>query len=92
MTYSGKDLSKVLLRKKFKQSTGDHNFFILFDGEKKTHICTKISHGKKEYSGGLLDQVKKQLKFTNTNKMRDFFDCKLSGEGYIDMLKENGSL
>ncbi len=39
-----------------------------------------------------MGQIKKQLKFKETSKAEDFFDCPLTAEAYVEMLKENGDL
>jgi folate-dependent tRNA-U54 methylase TrmFO/GidA len=37
-----------------------------------------------------MSKIKKQLKFIETDKAEDFFDCPMSEEQYIEMLKELG--
>lgn len=89
-----KDLKKVLLKKGFvlDPDTDHHNFFILTIDGKKQSIKTYFSHGKPEYGKSLMGQIKKQLKFQDTKKAEDFFDCPLTKEGYIKMLRENGEI
>ena len=89
-----KYLKKVLGKKgfeKFPKKKHHQFYFLVIDGVKQ-HIYTYFSHGKKEYKGYLMGQMKKQLKFVETNKAEDFFDCPMSKEGYVEMLKENGDL
>ncbi len=61
-------------------------------GGKKHDVYTYFSHGEKEYGTKLMGRVKKQLKFTETAKAEDFFDCPMSAAMYLAMLRENGDL
>ena len=36
--------------------------------------------------------VKKQLRFAQTRQAEDFFDCPLSGDGYVALLRTAGEL
>jgi len=89
-----KDLKSVLQQKGFilNPDKHDHQFYVLYVGGKKQHISTFLSHGIKEYGDSLMSKMKKQLKFRDTQKAEDFFDCPLSKEGYIEMLQEDGEL
>lgn len=85
-----KDIQKVLLRKGFKLNPEKehHQFYSLVIDGVKYPVYTYLSHGKKEYSKNLMSEIKKQLKFISTDKAEDFFDCPMSAEQYVDMLKE----
>ena len=48
-----------------------------------------VSHANKTYKGALFDFVKKQLKLTNV-QLREFIDCTLSEDAYVDILENNG--
>lgn len=89
-----RDLKKILTKKGFilNPKKDHHEFYYLQSDGKKHSIFTYLSHSGKEYSKGLMSQIKKQLKFKETSKAEDFFDCPLSKEDYIKMLKENGDL
>ena len=89
-----KELKSVLQQKGFvlEPSKGHHDFYYLKIDGKKHAIYTYLSHGSKEYGAPLMAQIKKQLKFTDTQHAEDFSDCPLSAEGYIHMLKNNGDL
>jgi predicted transcriptional regulator len=89
-----KELKKVLSKKGFviEPAKNHHEFFYLTFEGKKHNVYTYFSHGKKEYSSSLMSMLKKQLKFKEASKAEDFFDCPMSAQGYIDMLKENGDL
>ncbi len=89
-----KEIQSVLSKKGFQVVKGKnhHEFYYLFIDGKKQSIYTYFSHGLKEYDKNLMGEVKKQLKFKETNKAEDFFDCPMSGQQYIEMLKENNDL
>jgi hypothetical protein len=89
-----KDLQKVLMKKGFVlYPEKDHHqfYFLVIDG-KKSAIKTYFSHGKTEYDKMLMSMIKKQLKFSETSKAEDFFDCPMSKESYIEMLRANGEI
>jgi len=85
-----KNIKKVLEKKGFvlEPEKNHHNFYYLVIDGKKQAVKTYFSHGKKEYGKSLMAQIKKQLKFQETDKAEDFFDCPMSKEQYIEMLKE----
>ena len=89
-----KDIQKVLLKKGFKiyPQKDHHEFYYLTINEIKYPVYTYFSHGMKEYSKGLMGEIKKQLKFKSSDKAEDFFDCPMSGEQYIEMLVENNTI
>lgn len=90
-TRKSSDLISVLKKKGFELNPdkGSHKFFYLVVDGKKSGINTFISHGSKDYSRQLMSQIKKQLKFTSNEQLDDFFDCPMSGEDYIKMLRDN---
>lgn len=84
------DIISVLEKKGFRlnpQKEG-HKFYYLYIDNKKYPIYTFFSHGKKEYDKTLMDKIKKQLKFIDINKAENFFDCPMTGEEYVIMLRE----
>jgi hypothetical protein len=89
-----KDIQRVLERKGFilEPAKDHHQFYFLVIGGKKQVIKTYFSHGLKEYSKSLMSLIKKQLKFKETEKAEDFFDCPMSGEQYVEMLIEQGDI
>lgn len=89
-----KDLQKVLTKKGFVfyPEKDHHQFYCLEIEGIKQPIYTYFSHGLKEYSLSLMGRIKKQLKFIETDKAEDFFDCPMSGEQYVEMLKDNGEV
>ncbi|WP_034695500.1 hypothetical protein [Chryseobacterium sp. JV274] len=89
-----KDLMKVLKKKGFELNPekDHHNFYYLMVDGKKSSIYTYFSHGKTEYATSLMQMIKRQLCFQNTKTAEDFFDCPLTKEKYIEILKEQGDL
>ena len=89
-----KKLEKVLNKKGFIKDPdkNHHKFYYLEVDGKKQSIHTYFSHGKSEYNQYLMGEMKKQLKFNDTDKAEDFFDCPMSKEQYVEMLKELGEI
>jgi predicted RNA-binding protein len=69
-----KDLQKILSKKGFVENPQieHHKYFILFVNGKKSSIKTYFSHGKKEYGKILMSQIKKQLKFSDSQSAEAF--------------------
>lgn len=89
-----KDLQKVLTKKGFVNypEKDHHKFYYLEIDGIKQNIYTYFSHGLNEYVSSLMTKIKKQLKFEETNKAEDFFDCPMSKEQYIEMLTRSGNI
>ena len=89
-----KDIIKVLKKKGFvlEPEKDHHQFYYLIIDGKKQIIKTYFSHGKDEYDKFLMSKIKLQLKFKETQKAEDFFDCPMSKEQYVEMLTELGEV
>ncbi len=89
-----KYLKKVLGKKSFElfPEKNHHQFYYLVVDGVKQNVYTYFSHGKKEYNKNLMGQIKKQLKFPNTKQAEQYFDCPMSGEQYIKLLKKIGAI
>ena len=89
-----KDLVKVLKKKGFELNPdiNHHKFFYLCVDGKKTSVYTYISHGQSEHGDYLMSSVKKQLCFKSSKMAEDFFDCPLTKEKYILLLKDQGDI
>ncbi len=89
-----KDIQKVLEKKGFmlEPAKDHHQFYYLVIDGKKQAIKTYFSHSKKEYDKSLMNQIKKQLKFKETEKAEDFFDCPMSEQQYVEMLFALGEI
>jgi predicted RNA-binding protein len=86
-----KDLYNTLLKKGFSANPekDHHKYLVLVIDGKKQNINTFFSHGTSEYGSGLMSKIKRQLRFEDTKLAEDFFDCPMSKEEYILMLKRN---
>ena len=89
-----KEIKRVLSQKGFvlNPSKDHHEYYSLWIDGKKQNIYTYLSHSKDEYEKHLMGRFKQQLKFTETDQAEDFFDCPMSGEDYVKLLKENGNI
>ena len=83
------DLIKTLSKKGFKliKSKKHHSYFYLHIDGIKHNIHTYFSHGLHEYDKNLMGEIKKQLKFKDSEKAEEFFDCPMSGDDYVKMLE-----
>lgn len=88
------ELKRILQLKGFELNPAKkhHQYYYLVVKGKKTAVKTYLSHSGPEYGDTLMQLVKKQLKFQETRKAEDFFDCPMSAEQYVVMLKELGHL
>ncbi len=89
-----KDLQRTLLAKGFRLNPdkGHHQNYVLEVGGLRTRVSTYFSHGAKDYGATLMQQVKKQLKFRSTATAEAFFDCPLTAEAYVALLREQQDL
>jgi predicted RNA binding protein YcfA (HicA-like mRNA interferase family) len=85
-----RDIKVVLEKKGFKLNPqkDHHEYYFLVINGKKQSVYTYLSHSKKDYDSSLLSQIKKQLKFDNSEKFESFLDCPFTKENYFQMLKE----
>lgn len=85
-----KDIQKVLKKKGFvlNPEKEHHQFFYLNIDGKKHAIYTYFSHNNQELGKSLMNLIKKQLKFKDTEKAEQFLDCPMSKEQYLEMLIE----
>jgi predicted RNA binding protein YcfA (HicA-like mRNA interferase family) len=86
-----KAVKKVLKKKGFilnPEKGNHHQFYVLEIDGIKQNVKTYFSHGKSEIPRPIMGLIKKQLKFSETAKAEDFFDCPLTKEMYIQMLRD----
>ena len=89
----GREIERALLAKGFKPYMNDHRRLILYLGDKKTSVRTRISHGNKEYDDALLGAVQKQLRLQGERrKFQDLLNCPMSGDDYVAFLIEAGEV
>jgi hypothetical protein len=79
-------VSQALKSKGFAQDDRrDHVYYFFFHNGKKTQIYTKISHGQSEITDPLCSAMARQIKLTSS-QFRDFVDCPLSLDNYLEVL------
>lgn len=91
MPRDAKSVAAGLAGKGFSLREGDHHFYSLVVGGKKTGIFTKISHGEREIHDGLLAQMAKQTRLVKKDFL-DLIDCPMSAAEYLKKLREGGHL
>lgn len=69
-----------------------HRYFHHKIDGKVTGVYTYTSHGPsyKTYSGRLLSEMRKQLKFDSVAELAQFVHCEITAEGYNDLLVGKG--
>ncbi len=87
-----RQIESALLSKGFKIEETHHEYFWFHYNGKRTHIKTRISHGKIEYSANLISAIKKQLKLSSKKEIEDLLNCPMSGNDYIKILLQKGEL
>ena len=78
-----------LTQKGFIVEQGKDLMYRHFYQGKRTGCWTKISHGANhDISDSLVGLMKKQLKLQTARQVRELCECTLSGERYIEILRE----
>lgn len=89
MPRAKKDVKKVLLKKGFTLTSGDHEYFFVYRNGQKTAINTKISRGsQKDIPDGLLKMMMKQIRLEK-NDFERYLNCTMSGDEYIQYLLDH---
>lgn len=89
MPKPAREVSAALGRKGFATREGDHAFYHLYVGGKKTSIYTKISLGEREIHDGLLGAMARQVKLSR-HQFSELVDCSLTHDGYVKLLIKGG--
>ncbi len=86
-------IQTALLKKGFRQKSGDHCYFHLYTEGKKRNVFTYLSHGSgyKEYSEELVHKVAQEIGLTN-KEFYDFVECPLGHEEHVKLLKQRNRL
>ena len=92
MSIKTRKISSSLQNKGFRAIESDHTYYWFFLNDIRTHIKTKISHGKSEYGDNLLSAMRKQLKLNSASELKDLIYCPMSQEDYIELLEERDEL
>ena len=91
MPLSAREVDNSLTTKGFQKVERDHHFYYLWVKGKKTRIRTMISHGEKQISDPNCGNMARQMKITGP-QFKDFVDCKLKLEAYVEILFQRGEL
>ena len=91
MPKSAREVTASLERKGFQKRGGDHAFFHLYVGGRKTIVSTKVSHGEREISDRLLAVMARQVRLTR-KQFNDLIDCPLTLEQYVEQLRRQGDV
>ncbi|MDR2560639.1 MAG: hypothetical protein LBC63_02565 [Holophagales bacterium] len=82
----------ALTRKGFaEEEYGDHKKLRLYVDGERTRIHTRYSHGARECDDYILGQMAIQLRLSRA-QLNDLMDCAISGEAYVEMLRERGEI
>lgn len=84
-----RDIAGSLQRKGFKETNGDHKFYVYYDGEHETDIRTKISHSEKEIGEPLIGKMSRQMKLSK-DEFKHFVECTFTKEQYAEKLRSLG--
>lgn len=88
-------IESSLLSKGFeKQESSHHTYFHHIYVGKYTGATTYTSRGTKykTYNIGLLGKMKKQLLLGSTKDVYDLCSCPMTGEAYLQYLKDNNKI
>ncbi len=91
MHFKAREVKKALTGKGFKEENRDHHYYFFYYLGKKSPINTKISFGVVDIDKRLSSFMARQIKLTSPN-FKDFVDCKLTGEDYLETLIKNGHI
>lgn len=89
MGFTTRQIDQALQSKGFRKRESHHAVYILFIGDRKTSIRTKLSHGRQEYGDSLLAQMARQLGLSRA-ELNDLIRCPLSGTQYVKLLEQRG--
>lgn len=87
------NIRNSLAKKGFIEENNDHYFYTLIYKNKKTAVFTKLSKGThyRTIQQKLLSLMSRQLKLSN-HEFLELVDCDMTGEQYIQILKERNIL
>jgi hypothetical protein len=89
--FKAREVKSALTSKGFKEENRDHHYYFFYYLGKKSPINTKISFGETDIDPRLSSMMARQVKLTSPN-FKNFVDCKLTGENYLELLIEAGHI
>lgn len=91
MSIKKRIIEKALREKGFCVEETHHRYFHHTVDGKKSGVSTNMSHGSDDDIGdNLVNMMKRQLRLQTTKQARDLFQCPMSGEEYIELLRKQG--
>lgn len=89
MQFPQRDIARALLKKGFIKKETHHTYFHHVYKGFETGVTTHLSQGKgMDYSGKLIGELKRQLKFDNPQQLADFVRCPMDENAYNKILAE----
>ena len=92
MTISRRRAEHSLKQKGFVQDNREHRMFYLYVDGQRTPIFTYTSHGGREIDDSLLSLMRRELRLQTNRQARDLLICPMTGESYVQWLREQGIL
>ena len=92
MTISRHRAESSLKQKGFVQDNKEHRRFYLYIDGLKTTVRTYTSHGGREIDDSLLSLMRRELRLQTNRQARDLLICPMTGESYVQWLREQGIL
>ena len=85
-----RDVSAALVKKGFEKRESHHTYFHFKYEGRDVGVNTKISQGEKEIRDTLITLMRRQLRLETTAQFREFVECPLTLQKYLDILKGRG--
>lgn len=90
-SYPARRIASALESKGFTGDETHHRMFWLVVEGRRRGIRTYVSHSIREYGDRLLSAVARQMKLRRS-ELDAFVQCSMSGEEYVDLLRQRGHL
>ena len=91
-TYSTREFEAALIRLGFRRDTTHHQMFWYFDGDRKTSVRTRTSHGEREFDDSLLSLRRKQIGSLSKPQFLALLNGSLTPEAFRQHLLNTGIL
>lgn len=91
MGFTTRQIDEALRAKGFRRRESHHAMYILYQGEQKTSVRTRLSHGRKEYDDRLLTQMARQVGLSRV-ELYELIQCPMTQQRYLDLLRQRGRI
>jgi hypothetical protein len=91
-TYRTRDFEAALVRIGFRQDMTHHQMFWYYDGERKSSLHTRTSHGEKEFDDSMLALRRRQIGNLSKPQMLELLAGTLTAEQFREHLVAQGIL